>query len=173
MLNNAKAHIIKYKLEDGTWVTIPVVVSDMYTAYKAYCLNNNIEPVDQTTYFQTIGNLKELVEQFADNSENIQSVADALAGGVLPLTKGGLGISIGAGQKYTTLRAALTDREDGGYGVGLATYDDLLYIRDAICTRYDAGLDSKINNTAFASGTDTPDKANLSSDVMFYFQVKE
>lgn len=173
MLNNTKAHIIKYKLEDGTWVTIPIVVNDIYTAYKTYCQNNNIEPVDQTTYFQTIGSLKELVEQFADNSENIQSVANALAGGVLPLTKGGLGINIGAGQKYTTLRAALTDREADGYGVGLATYDDLLSVRDGIYTKYDNELNKKINTTAFASGTATPDKANLSSDVMFYFQVKE
>lgn len=172
MLNTTKAHVIKYKLEDGTWVTIPVAVNDIYTAYKTYCQNNNIEPVDQTTYFQTIGSLKELVDQLSDNSENIQSVANALAGGVLPLTKGGLGINIGAGQKYTTLRAALTDREANGYGVGLAAYDDLLRVRDDIYTKYDTGLNTKINKTAFASGTADPDKANLSSDAMFYFQVK-
>lgn len=173
MLNNTKAHIIKYKTEDGTWVTIPIVVNDIYTAYKTYCQNNNIEPVDQNTYFQTIGSLKELVEQLADNSENIQSVANALAGGVLPLTKGGLGINIGAGQKYTTLRDALTDREANGYGVGLATFDDLMSVRDDIYAKYDAGLNTKTNKTAFASGTVDPDKADLSSDVMFYFQVEE
>lgn len=158
-MSNAIAHVLKYKLEDGTWVQIPVLFGDIYTAYVEYCAKHKIEPVDQTTYYQTLGSLKELVDEFAGNSENIKAVAEALSGGVLPSNKGGLGVSIGDGCDYPTLQAALVSLAS----VALTT--DLAAINTSVA--------QKMDKAAFASGTDDPNDADLSEDVIYYFQYKE
>lgn len=158
-MSNATAHVLKYKLEDGTWVQIPVLFEDIYTAYVEYCDAKNITPVDQNTYYQTLGSLKELVDRFADNSENIQAVADALSGGVLPSNKGGLGVSIGDGCDYPTLQAALVSL------ASVALAKDL--------TDTNTSVSKKMDKAAFASGSDDPNDADLSEDVVYYFQYKE
>lgn len=157
-MSTVQGHTIKYKTESDEWVSIPVLTGDVYTAYRDYCVTKNIPYVDIDTYYQTLGSLQDLVKQFADSSEAVAAMSQALSAGALPQHMGGLGVIIGPDGKYKTLREALVDVSDDGLGVGVALKEH---------------LDLKSNSADFAYGSEAPNERTDIESAQFYFQFKE
>lgn len=156
MANSIKGHLLKYKLKDGTWVTLPLSVINVYDIYTTYCAENNITPVDKTTYFQTLGNLENLVSELAGSTDAIEQLTTALAGGVLPVTKGGTGCS-----SEQNLINYLTT------GLGLVTASQA---ENTAVAYTDSVVKNKLDANKIAHGTKAPAEAGLGSSVMYYFQ---
>lgn len=167
-----QAHVLKIKTDKG-WVPVPILVGDIYTAYVEYCNKNNIEPVTQETYYKTLGNLESLINELGANTGNITEIVNSLKDGVLPISAGGLGVQIGEGKKYTTIKDALLSLSGA---ITEADVDEKLdgmvedleeSIAEALGTKGDAA--------AFAYGPNTPDSpdANIDETVQFYFQITE
>ena len=165
MPTNANSYIFKYKLADGTWVTIPVLAGDVYTAYREYCFTNQLDPVTEKTYYETLGNLQELVTQLSSNSSNMAAIAKALGGGVLPNEMGGLGVRIGTGTEfeYKTLQEALVAL------CGVALSKNV----DAKVQQINTTVGQKLDASKIAVGPDDPNKVPPPAAAEFYFQFKE
>lgn len=162
-----QGHLLKYKNKDGEWVPLPIAVVDVYNTYVAYCTDNNITPVDKTTYYTNLGNLQTLTEQLAGSADAITDLSNALAGGVLPLAKGGTGRAFDTEDAFIAhLQAQL---EYAGFtlsqqtaiseivGVAINEHQDVL---------------NKINKSEFGSGTVAPGEAGFNFDGTYYFQYK-
>ena len=115
MSNTINGHIIKYKTESGEWIPIPIFYSDIYTAYCEYCKANEIAPVSQQVYFDTLGNLSTLVKQLTGNADAFKTLAGALNSGTLPTHMGGLGVSI----SHSPESYILTNAQPDDWGVGV------------------------------------------------------
>jgi hypothetical protein len=151
MLENVQGHTIKYKVGDE-WVAIPIGVISVYDTYRAYCVENNIEPVSETTYYETLGHLQSLVDSFSNSTESITVLANSLKPNedgetVLPLSMGGTGTN--CKDVYALVEYLNT------YGLAHSnTVTDLQNLVD----------------TQIACGTTTPDKADLPLTCKYFFQ---
>lgn len=163
MPTNANSYIFKYKLDDGTWVTIPVLAGDVYTAYTEYCSLNNIPSVNKNTYYKTLGDLQTLVDQLANNSDNMTAIAEALGGGVLPKEMGGLGVPIGTAFEYKTLQEALVAL------CGVALSENV----DAKVQQINTTVGQKLDASKIAVGSADPNEVPPPAAAEFYFQYKE
>jgi len=159
MADNIQGYSLKVKGADGTWFDVPVLYTSIYDAYCTYCAEQTppLIPVTADIYYGTLGTLSALVESLGDNTASIQELTTALAGGNLPLSKGGLGVSIDPN----------------------STTDYLKSLKAFIL--YTANLNEKTATTAeinstvtakFASGTLTPANAGLAPTVEYYFQYE-
>lgn len=171
MSENIKGHLIHYKNEKGEWIPLPVSIISVYDAYVAYCNENNIKPADETTYYQTVGNLQTLVKQLSGSTEAIEDFAAALDGGVLPVSKGGTGYD-----NMTTFAIELRDLLIGMPGANQLATD--VFVNEQINEAFNSNdiyitdMDSKLNRSEIASGNLTPnDNPNLSPACVYYFQV--
>ena len=96
-------HLLKYKDEQGNWISLPVAIIDVYDTYVAHCVEKGITPVSQEDYYITLGNLSTLVQQLAGGSDAIQALAKALGNGALPPSMGGTGLSLSTAEYIYTL----------------------------------------------------------------------
>lgn len=164
MDNQIQGHLLKYKTETGEWVPIPILLATMYQMYVMYCTEHNITAVPETTYYETIGNLNSLVERLENSAGNINTLAEALDGGVLPLALGGTGIEITHGSLADYLFAA----ELNG-GLNLATKGYAAAEAADVEHRLDT---SKLDKATIAYGTEHPDDRTDLDDATIYFQYK-
>lgn len=163
-----QAHVLKIKTDNG-WVPVPILVGDIYTAYVEYCNKHNIEPVTQETYYKTLGNLESLIEKLSANTGNITEIVNSLKDGVLPVSAGGLGVQIGEGKEYTTIKDALLALS------GASTKDDIAKLTNTVEDLEEStakALGTKADATAFAYGSKAPD-TSVAETVQFYFQITE
>lgn len=93
-MSNIAGHLLKFKDENGNWISIPITTSDIYNMYVQYCEEHSVEPVTQEVYYQTLGSLQDLVSQLAGSADAMSAMANALGSGALPTAMGGLGITI-------------------------------------------------------------------------------
>lgn len=161
-----KTHTLKYKLPDGTWVAIPIFTMGIYDAYKEYCILNNIRPVDQNTYYRTLGELETIVADLTGNAANINELNKALAAGALPLSKGGLGSPIGVGNTYKTLQDLLVAE------AGVALHKEVVENTNQI-SELTQTVSDKMNSSVIAYGDKKPAEADIPADALFYFQYEE
>lgn len=111
-MSNMNGHLIKYKDDQGNWVSIPVAIIDVYDTYVARCIEKGITPVSQEDYYITLGNLGTLVQQLAGGSDAVQALAKALGSGALPPSMGGTGLSLSTAEYMYTL--VVTEPEGWG-----------------------------------------------------------
>ena len=168
-------HLLRYKNENDEWVDIPVIVSTMYNSYVVYCKEHDIPAVDETTYYETIGNLAAYVEALNDKAGNIDALVSALETGSLPLTQGGTGQSFAnAYQLIAYLWRGLTG--DPGWNAQHLLVKNMLVTQeglDNVVNTLTTDLSTKLNINNIASGTKTPDEAGLATTVQYYFQYEQ
>lgn len=126
-MNSFMGHILKFKDEQGNWVSIPILVSGIYSAYVKYCTDNNITPVSQDVYYQTIGSLQTLVNQLAGGADAANAIVSALGSGALPTAMGGLGVTISNSAETYVLTVTEPDDWDTNYSA-YYTFDGTNYI---------------------------------------------
>lgn len=162
-----QGHTFKYKDKDGNWIEIPILVESMYNAYVAYCTKKNIDPVSEDTYYQSVGDLQNLVNKLDGSADQVAALISALGDGVLPQRLGGLGVAIGS-DAYPTLQDALVKLANmvtlEQFTANNATLANSIADVD---TELRGLLTDKKDASAFSYGTKTPDK-NTSGE--YYFQ---
>lgn len=162
-----QGHLFKYKDKDGNWIEIPILVESMYNAYVAYCTKNSIEPVPETIYYQSVGQLKKLVEDLGSSAENLNAIADSLAQGALPQNLGGLGVAIGT-DDYPTLQDALVKLANV---VTIKQLDDEAAALQAaiktLQTSMNTSIAGKEDAASFSKGTAAP---TANTPGKYYFQ---
>lgn len=94
MSTENKYYTLKFKDAAGNWIELPMLYSDIYDMYVKYCEENDVDAVSMDTYYATLGQLQALVTDFGTSTEAVRDLIDALEGGNLPLSKGGLGAKI-------------------------------------------------------------------------------
>jgi hypothetical protein len=160
-------HLLKYKDSNGNWVSIPVLIQDMYNAYVTYCENKGISNIaTEEEYYRSVGDLSTLVKQFGENSEALSSLSHALEKGVLPMTMGGTGAAVS--EKYKTFKEYLVDSEKSG-GLDLVPRSEVQPLQENIEKACNAYAD-ELWKSKIASGTEEP-KDDLVAD--FYFQTND
>lgn len=163
-----QGHIFKYKDKDGNWIEIPILVESMYNAYVAYCTKNSIEPVPETIYYQSVGQLKKLVEDLGSSAENLNAIANSLAQGALPQNLGGLGVAIGTDEEYTTLQDALVQLADVVTTQQLnARVTALQSTINTLQTNMNTSIAGKEDAASFSKGDKTP---TANTPGKYYFQ---
>lgn len=175
-LCNIPGHVLYYKVtkSDGTseWVPIPVVVNaeTVYDFYKQYCIKNNITPVTEDVYYQALAMLPTIQETAETLGQSVQAIEDlttALAGGTLPLSLGGTGVSIGdVNSNYATMCAFLLDNL--GFGTG-GTVQTLPQMFETLSESITSLSNNKLDKTSISSGTADP---TSSTGGTIYFQYK-
>lgn len=159
MSENIKGHVIKYKVGDE-WVDIPVAVINVYNTYVAYCEHNGIEPVSESEYYITLGNVKQYAEQLANSTDAIAALTNALGEEeVLPVTLGG------TGRRFTNESELLNFFKNELHLAGLPTNEDL----EQVDTNLQTAINTKLNKTEITYGTTEPNTSTVGS---FYFQYK-
>lgn len=159
MSENLQGHLIKYKVGDE-WVEIPLAIVNVYDTYVAYCEQNAIEPVSESEYYVTLGNVKQYAEQLAGSTESIAALTSALGEeGVLPVTFGGTGHS------FTNEYKLLDWFKNELHLAGLPTNEDLENTEQSLQTK----IDAKLDKTVITYGTEEPNESTAGS---FYFQYK-
>jgi len=157
----ADAHLLHYKAPDGTWVAIPYSVLNIYDVYVKYCNDNNITPVDETTYYSTLGNLAEYVtklEGILGNLGNLQELVNSLHQGILPTTLGGTGKSFADYNKLIdNLKTELSQS---------TTLADIAALKMSV-----SNLDTnKLSKNVVAYGNNEPAALGLANSVTYFFQ---
>lgn len=159
-----QGHTIKYKTESGEWVSIPLAVVDVYNLYVQYCVENSIEPVSRADYYGTIGNLKEYADALkldADATTALQTIAEQLKDGLLPVGNGG------TGKSFNNEAAFISYLTEQLVAAGLATEDEAnKYADEAAST----AAQDKLDSSKIAYGTADPTVNSPGSDVIYYFQ---
>lgn len=77
-MSEIQGHVFSYKLPDGTWVNIPVLVQDMYDTYVQSCVNAGVDYVSKEIYLQKLVDVVRLAELTGTE-------------GVVPIENGGTG----------------------------------------------------------------------------------
>ena len=175
-VRNIPGHVLHYKVikSDGTfeWVPIPAVVNaeTVYDFYKQYCIKNNITPVTEDVYDKALAMLptiQETAEALGQSTQAIEDLTTALSGGVLPLSLGGTGFSIGdTGSLYSTMCEFIL------YNLGFGTGGTTQTLPNKFKTLSDnvASLsNNKLDKTSISSGTANP---TSSTSGTIYFQYK-
>jgi hypothetical protein len=65
---NFQGHTLSYKLPDGTWVSLPILIQDMYDTYVKACADEGVEAVDKTTYLISLVKVVELADTVAQGN---------------------------------------------------------------------------------------------------------
>ena len=175
-VRNIPGHVLHYKVtkSDGTfeWVPIPAVINaeTVYDFYKQYCTKNNITPVTEDVYYKALAMLptiQETAEALGQSTQAIEDLTTALSGGVLPLSLGGTGFSIGdTGSLYSTMCEFIL------YNLGFGTGGTVKTLPNMFKTLSDnvASLsNNKLDKTSISSGTADP---TASTSGTIYFQYK-
>ena len=175
-IRNIPGHVLHYKVikSDGTfeWVPIPAVVNadTVYDFYKQYCTKNNITPVTEDVYYQALAMLPTIQETAEALGQSIQAIEDlttALSGGVLPLSLGGTGVSIGdVGSLYSTMCDFIL--YNLGFGTGGTTHT-LPQMFETLSESVTNLSNDKLDKTSISSGTAAP---TSSTGGTIYFQYK-
>lgn len=159
-----EGHLLKYKNDEGEWIALPFAVINVYDIYCARCGEQNITPVDEHTYFETLGNLESLVNALNKEAGNIDALAAALNDGVLPLHMGGLNQSfVSEAALGTYLKSLLTGKSNLGVNDHLATSQDLGNLNNALTQLSSDKLDA----SKISMGPDAPDEETTGD---YYFQ---
>lgn len=167
-----QGHLIKYKVGDE-WVEIPVALISVYNAYEAYCAEHNIEPVTESTYYKTLGELEAAVDKLTEivQVDSLQEAVDALSNllenNVLPTTKGGTGQSfetLAALIEYIRTSVSHPSLEDAKR---LTSVQDVL---DMVGRSVQNVADLKLNSSDITYGSDEPTD---STEGLYYFQLKQ
>ena len=151
-----EGHLLKYKNDEGEWIALPFAVINVYDIYCARCREQNITPVNEHTYFETLGNLESLVSTLQDETGTIASLVTALGGGYLPLSKGGLGQSFNDETALTVYLKGLLDDY-------LATVQNLEVLQNNL----NQSIASKLDASKISMGPDAPDEETTGD---YYFQ---
>ena len=166
MSNNLQGHILKIKVGDE-WAAIPVSVINVYNVYVAYCIENNITPVSENTYYKILGNLESYVQQLTGLNSLANSITEltkALSDGNLPVDKGGTGVSFkNEAELVQWLKTKLSDE----------THSTFLTSKQYIDKRVDSlqkQLTSKLTTSEIKYGQNEP---NPSTSGLVYFQYTE
>lgn len=61
-MSNFQGHTLSYKLPDGTWVSLPILIQDMYDTYVKACADAGVEAVDKTKYLISLVKVVELAD---------------------------------------------------------------------------------------------------------------
>ena len=61
-MSNFQGHTLSYKLPDGTWVSLPILIQDMYDTYVKACADAGVAAVDKTTYLISLVKVVELAD---------------------------------------------------------------------------------------------------------------
>lgn len=164
MPNPMNGHVFKVKDSEGNWIPVPVLVTDIYDAYVAFCEAQTppLNPVSQTTYYETLGNLQTLVTNLDSDIGNINRLIEALDDGVLPLALGGLGVSIGAEQTYTNLKDFILHTID--YNLSKDDIDDRLNTLESDVSEL---ATDKLDAADISFGTNDPSSTTAGK---YYFQ---
>lgn len=175
-VRNIPGHVLHYKVtkSDGTfeWVPIPAVVNaeTVYDFYKQYCIKNNITPVTEAVYYQALAMLptiQETAEALGQSTQAIEDLTTALAGGTLPLSLGGTGVSIGdVNSAYATMCAFLLDNL--GFGTG-GTTQTLPQKFETLSESVTNLSNTKFDKTSISAGNTNP---TSSTGGFIYFQYK-
>ena len=159
-----EGHLLKYKNDKGEWVALPFAVINVYDIYCAYCSKQNITPVKESTYFETLGNLESLVSTLQDEAGTIGSLIEALGGGYLPLSKGGLNQSFDNETELGTyLKNLLTKYSALGENDHLATVLDLEDLNESLTQ----SIEVKLDESKISMGPDKPGETTTGD---YYFQ---
>jgi glutaminase len=161
MSENTQGHIIKYKAGDR-WIEIPVAVISVYNMYVAYCEEHNIEPVSETAYYETLGNLENYITQLTglnDLAASITELTAALNAGALPVNKGG------TGHDFVDEKALIQYFKEQLSQAGLVTNEVLEESKQNL----QRTIATKLNSNEITFGTTEP-SANVVGSI--YFQYK-
>ena len=165
MANTIKGHLLKYRLEDGTWVTLPMSVINVYDIYKLYCLENGIEEKDimsEYEYYVVLGNIRKYAEDLAGSAAGLQPLIEAIGEGALPVSKGGTG--------YTDEQQLL--QHYASQLVNVYTIATTQHVHDELLNMETILNDAiEAHRAEFAHGDKEPAAAGLSADVKYYFQI--
>lgn len=161
MSENIQGHVIKYKV-GNEWIEIPMTVISAYNMYVAYCEEHDIEPVSETTYYKTLGNLENYITQLTglnDLAASITELTAALNAGALPVNKGG------TGHAFVNEKALIQYFKEQLSQAGLITNEVLEESKQNL----QKTLATKLNSSEISFGTTEPD-ANVVGSI--YFQYK-
>lgn len=153
MSENTKGHLLHYKNEEGQWVPLPMSVVNVYDIYVSYCNSNGITPVDEITYYQTLGSLQGLVTDLAGSTAAIASLNAAIGAGVLPLSKGGTGQAYDSESDFID---SIEDKLNLQNRLDTVRENAIVAVQNevkAIATKLDA---SEINKGTSTPGANTP-----------------
>jgi hypothetical protein len=167
-----QGHIFKIKVNEE-WVPIPVLYTDIYNAYVAYCRANDISnPVSEDVYYATIGelgNIKNELDVLLGDTSKLTELSNKLEEGVLPLSMGGTGEDL---SDYESFANFLTDYLASNTDVG-AVIDNKIDNNDTI-TDMQSSISSMLSNSVIAYGDKSPNDVDASQipNCTYYFQYE-
>lgn len=164
MSETIKGHTVKYKV-GNEWVDIPAAIINVYNIYVAYCEQNGIEPVSESEYYLTLGNVKQYAEQLAGSTENINALATALGEeGALPVTLGGTGHN--HANETALFNWLIEELVKPAYG--LVAKSSLESTQQTL----QADINTKLNKSEITYGDKDPNEPGANVSGSIYFQYK-
>jgi hypothetical protein len=98
MSQGYQGHLFRVKHpETGEWIDIPVLYQTMYQAYRKYCEDNGVTPLDEVKYYELMNNLNAYYDTLQANLATLKEYIETLESSqnsTLSLKRGGTGFSV-------------------------------------------------------------------------------